>query len=261
MVAAWLSKVPSWVIPLLTGYVVPDDAVVITGVEFATLDDGTGCQAVNKNKLTVVYPGIVPDYSLDPELTPTTGGTQFNLKAKKAVGFYGVGVDVSNYDDGKLNKWTFPLVRRNFGFLTMSRFSTVAYDAPLHYENQYHIAESVQALALNYDDDFSTSNLFNSVDKFCLTRADFFLYPEVELNVCFLPIWEVWAIRFFQQDSIPCRSRSTSTPPPGTFIGSNQAPPWFPTTILSTSEGNFILECSDGAEVEKDPVWVRLLFD
>jgi hypothetical protein len=253
----WQTKVASWVIPLLADYVIPDDAQVITGVEFGTLDDATGAKTLQGSVLQADYPGLIPDYSLDPEITPTTGGSEYNLKAKKAVGFYGVDCDVLSYNEKRLNKWTFPLVRRNFGYIAMSRYSTVAADFPLHYENQFHFAEAIQALALNYDDDFSTANLFNSVDKFCLTKVSVFLYPEVVLQVRFLPIWEVWAIRFFKQDSVSCEGRSTSTPPPGNFSGSDQQPPWFPTTILSTSEGDWILSCEGGGQAEEDPVWVR----
>lgn len=195
---SWLTTVPSWVIPLLADYIVPDDATVVTGVEFGTLDDATGRQNLDKDKLQADYPGIVPDYSLDPEINPTTEGVQYNLKAKKAVGFYGVDCTVIDYNDSRLNKWTFPLVRRNFGHIALSRYSTVAVDKPIHYENQFVFAEAIQALALNYDDDFSISNLFNSVDKFCLTKVSVFLYPDIILRVAFLPIWEVWAVRFFQ---------------------------------------------------------------
>jgi hypothetical protein len=195
----WQTKVASWVVPLLADYVIPDDASVVTGVEFGTLDDATGAKTLQGSVLQADYPGLIPDYSLDPELTPTTTGTQYNLKAKKAVGFYGVDCDVLSYNDKRLNKWTFPLTRRNFGYIALSRYSTVVADFPLHYANQYHFAEAIQALALNYDDDFSTSNLFNSVDKFCLTKVSVFLYPDVVLQVRFLPIWEVWAVRFFRQ--------------------------------------------------------------
>ena len=198
MVASWISRVPSWVLPLLSAYTIPDDAGVVTGVEFATLDDGRGDVTLADTNLTADYPGIIPNYELDPEITPTTDGLQYNLKAKKAVGFYGVDATVTSFDETKLNRWTFPLVRRNFGHIALSRFSTVAYSEPMHYDNQYHIAESVQALTLNYDDDFSTSNLFNSVDKFCLTKVSVFLYPSVHVLIRFLPIWEVWAVRFFQ---------------------------------------------------------------
>lgn len=213
----WQSKVASWVIPLLADYAIPDDAQVITGVEFGTLDDATGATVLQGSVLQADYPGLVPDFSLDPEINPTTGGTQYNLKAKKAVGFYGVDCDVLSYNDKRLNKWTFPLTRRNFGYIAMSRYSTVAADFPLHYENQYHFAEAIQALALNYDDDFSVSNLFNSVDKFCLTKVSVFLYPEVVLQVRFLPIWEVWAIRFFQNSGCAGQT-STDTAPSGVSL-------------------------------------------
>lgn len=197
----WQTKVASWVIPLLADYAVPDDATVVTGIEFGTLDDATGDKTLQGDTLQADYPGLIPDYSLDPEITPLTNSTQYNLKAKKAVGFYGVDCDVLSYNDKKLNKWTFPLLRRNFGYIALSRYSTVAADFPLHYESQYHFAEAIQSLALNYDDDFSTDNVFNSVDKFCLTKVSAFLYPEVVLRVRFLPIWEVWAVRFFRTET------------------------------------------------------------
>lgn len=239
----WQTKVASWVIPLLADYTIPDEAQVITGVEFGTLDDATGTTVLQGSVLQADYPGLVPDFSLDPEINPTTGGTQYNLKAKKAVGFYGVDCDVLSYNDKRLNKWTFPLTRRNFGYIAMSRYSTVAADFPLHYENQYHFAEAIQALALNYDDDFSVSNLFNSVDKFCLTKVSAFLYPEVVLQVRFLPIWEVWAVRFLQTQE-PCDSRLVYTTPPagGPY---SQNPPYLPgVRIISSSPySQWLLVC------------------
>jgi hypothetical protein len=197
-IMTWQSQVASWVIPLLGDFVIPDDATVITGIEFATLDDAQGSQTLSGEILTAEYPGLIPDYSTDFEINPQTNGVQYNLKALKAVGFYGVLAEVVSYNDKRLNKWTFPLLRRNFGFLSLSRGIAVASDHPLHYGSQYHFNDSVQSLALNYDDDFAINDLTNNVDKYCLNRVDAFLYPEVVLRVSFLPIWEVWAVRFFQ---------------------------------------------------------------
>lgn len=254
----WQSKVASWVIPLLADYAIPDDAQVITGVEFGTLDDATGNAVLQGNVLQADYPGLVPDYSLDPEISPTTDGVQYNLKAKKAVGFYGVDCDVLSYDDKRLNKWTFPLTRRNFGYIALSRYSTVAADFPLHYENQYHFAEAIQALALNYDDDFSVSNLFNSVDKFCLTKVSVFLYPEVVLQVRFLPIWEVWAVRFQQANSLTCPDKVTNgwATPLGLTTSDGSSVVYAQGAYSLGSGGNFstwILSCVGSPE--DDPVW------
>lgn len=254
----WQTKVASWVIPLLADYAIPDDAQVITGVEFGTLDDATSPKVLQGSTLQADYPGLVPDYSLDPEITPTTNGTQYNLKAKKAVGFYGIDCDVLSFNDKRLNKWTFPLVRRNFGYIALSRYSTVAADFPLHYENQYHFAEAIQALALNYDDDFSTSNLFNSVDKFCLTKVSVFLYPEVVLQVRFLPIWEVWAIRFQQANSLTCVQKiSKGWATPGGLLTSTGESKVFSQGAHSLGSGGsfrtWFLACVGNAE--DDPVW------
>lgn len=239
----WQTKVASWVIPLLAEYTIPDEATVVTGVEFGTLDDATGDKTLQGTTLQADYPGLIPDYSLDPEITPTTDGAQYNLKAKKAVGFYGVDCDVLSFNDKKLNKWTFPLTRRNFGYIAMSRYSTVAADFPLHYENQYHFAEAIQALALNYDDDFSTANLFNSVDKFCLTKVSVFLYPEVVLRVRFLPVWEVWAVRFLQGSGCSGET-STSSAPPGAEL--RTPPPWeFGSRYQATNNEWWDVQCSN----------------
>lgn len=197
----WLTKVPAWVVPLLTDYVVPDSATLVTGVEFGKLSSPDGVTTLLGNNRTAEYPGLIPNYSLVPEISPQTTGTQYNLKARKAVGFYGVVTDVINYDDKKLNKWNYPLIRRNFGYCSLSRGLFVAHDQPLHYREQIIIAEGVAQIGINYDDQFSLENLFNDADEFALDRFDCFLYPDVVLQVGFLPIWEVWAVRFFQTSS------------------------------------------------------------
>lgn len=199
----WQSRVASWVIPLLGDYVIPDDATIITEIKYATLDEAESPQILSGQVLTAEYPGLIPNYSVDPEINPQTGGVQYNLKALKAVGFYGFQADVVSYNDKRLNKWTFPLLRRNFGFVAMSRNGVVASDQPLHYGSEYHFNDAVISLASNYDNDYRISDLTNEVDKYVLNRVDAFLYPEVVLRVSFLPIWEVWAVRFFQSsDSV-----------------------------------------------------------
>jgi hypothetical protein len=260
---AWQTKVASWVIPLLADYAIPDDATVLTGVEFGTLDDATSPKILQGSTLQADYPGLVPDFSLDPEITPTTEGTQYNLKVKKAVGFYGIDCDVLSFNDKRLNKWTFPLLRRNFGYVALSRYSTVAADFPLHYENQYHFAEAIQALALNYDDDFSTNNLFNSVDKFCLTKVSVFLYPEVVLQVRFLPIWEVYAIRFFQNNQLSCPQKAMAMSGPPGFTDPNvPAGGYFDGYVIQINPPApfpaWVLRCPGDYD---DPVWYYEVFD
>lgn len=195
---SWISKVPAWVLPLLTEYVIPDTASVSTGVEFGKLGNPSGVVTLTGNDRTIEYPGLIPDYSLIPEIIVKTEGVQYNLKARKAVGFYGVITDVLAFDQKRLNRWEYPLVRRNFGFCSLSKGVFVAHDEPLHYQEQIIIANGVTQLLIGYEDNFSIENLFNDADSFSLTRFDCFLYPSVVLQVGFLPIWEVWAVRFFQ---------------------------------------------------------------
>ena len=197
----WQSKVASWVIPLIGDYVIPDDATVLTEIKYATLDEAQSPQILSGTNLTAEYPGLIPNFSVDPEINPQTNGVQYNLRALKAVGFYGFQAEVVSYNDNRLNKWTFPLLRRNFGYVAMSRNGIVAFDQPLHYGNQYHFSDAVISLASNYDNDFRISDLTNEVDKYVLNRVDAFLYPDVVLRISFLPIWEVWAVRFFQSNT------------------------------------------------------------
>lgn len=197
---SWQTKVASWVIPLLSEYIIPDDATVATAVDFATLADATDPFTSSEATFSVDYPGVVPNYSVQPVITPTTGGLNYAIKALKAVGFYGVVTTVLSYNPKKLNRWTFPLTRRNFGFCTLSRDITVSLEKPIHYERQFHLDTGIISLASNYDDEFNSENLFNSLDQFALTKFSCFLYPEVNLRVAFLPMWEVWAVKFFQSD-------------------------------------------------------------
>lgn len=194
----WTAKVPAWVLPLLTDYLIPDNATVLTGVEFGKFGSPDGVTILSGNKRTAEYPGLIPNYSLIPELEPRQDGVQYNLKARKAVGFYGVVTDIISFDAKRLNSWTFPLVRRNFGFCSLAKGLFVAHSEPIHYQEQIIISVGTTQVAINYDDGFSIGNLFNNADDFALTRFDCFLYPEVVLQLGFLPIWEVWAVRFFQ---------------------------------------------------------------
>lgn len=197
----WQSKVASWVLPLVAELAIPDDAGVFSDVEFATLDNSVDAVTSDNQLLDADFPGLIPNYSVAVNITPTTGGLDYAVKALKAVGFYGVVTTVLSYEPKKLNDWTFPLVRKNFGFCAQSRGDVVSYNAPIHYQRQFHIDQAVLALLTNYDDQFNSENVFNSADKFALSKFTCFLYPTVVLRVGFLPIWEVWALKFFQSDN------------------------------------------------------------
>lgn len=198
---SWIAKVPAWVLPLLSEYAVPDNATLVSGVEFGKLGEPLGLTTLSGNNLTASYPGLVPDFSVKPEINPKTTGISYNIKLYKAVGFYGVVTDVLDFDETKINRWTYPLVRRNFGYCSLSKGLFVSHDVPLHYQEQIIISPGISIIAINYDDQFSTEQITNEVDDFALDRFDCFLYPSVTLAVAFLPIWEVWAVRFFRSQA------------------------------------------------------------
>ena len=197
----WLTTVPSWVIPFLTEYAVPDNATATSSVEFGTLEDDSSPKIITGLSGSATFPGLIPDYVFDPELKPTDTGVNYDLKVKKGIGFYGVRLDIVSYDDTKLNKWTYPLVRRKFGFCTLSRGSVVASRHAIEYQNQFSFCSDVVGLAQGYSAGFGSGNLLNTVDRYALNNFHCVLSPEITLSVGFLPIWEVWAVKFFQADS------------------------------------------------------------
>lgn len=196
---SWIDKVPAWVIPLVQEYAVPDDAQVQTGIDFDTFEDGDGSESSQEASFSMSYPGLVPSYSLEPIVTPQTGGLLYVLKAKKGVGFYGCKTDIISYESKKINSWTFPIERKNFGWISLGREDTVLTDKRIAYASEVHLCVPATLLLLNYDDQFDQENLFNSADKLCATDINAQLSPTVKVTFTPLPVWEVWAVRFFSE--------------------------------------------------------------
>lgn len=194
----WQTRIAAWAIPLLGEYLIPDDATVVSGVGFATIDSAESGFTSSDAIFSADFPGLIPNFSIEPTIVPTTGGFLYDIKAKKAIGFHGVTTTVLAYEEGKFNRWTFPLVRRNFGFIALSRGDVVSLQQPVHYQRQVHLDAGVFGLASNYDVQLNASTLTNSVDKCALTKASIFQYPTSRIRVSFLPIWEEWAVRFFR---------------------------------------------------------------
>lgn len=209
-VLTWQTKVASWVIPLLQSYAVPDNATVTSSVEFGNLTAATGKRTLQGTNLTAEYPGLIPDITVSPTITPTNGGMNYVINLRKGVGFHGIVTEVTRFDEKRVNKWSFPLIRRNFGHLSMSRGIVVGESNPIHYQKQYHFCVSALALVSNYDVQYSGDSITNDADKFCLNRVDAFLYPEVILDVSFLPIWEGWAVKFFRNTTLTCVQKISS---------------------------------------------------
>ena len=198
---AGLSTVPGWVITLISNYVLPTDVVFSTTSSFATLDEAADPVSTSEATYTFDYPGLIPNATLDVSTTPTTGGLNFTLIAKKAIGFYGVLSTILSFDAKRLNSWTFPLVRKNFGYLALSREGKVSAHSSVAYERQYHLDPGVIALASNYDIEAKSNDIFNNIDQFALNKVSGFQYPGVTTRISFLPIVEEWAVKFFQKNS------------------------------------------------------------
>jgi len=197
----WQTKVPAWVVPLVTNLVIPDSAIVETEVEFGKLGDSVQPVTNTALQYTVNFPGLVPEFRIFVSAVPTTNGINYMLKAYKGVGFYGAKTEVISYDNKKINTWSFPIDRKKFGFCSLSRNSVVIGDGAISYASQIHVVDSVLSLATNYDSEFDKRVVLNDVDKFTLNRFDAIQSPTVVTRVSFLPVWEVWVIKFFRDNN------------------------------------------------------------
>ena len=197
----WQTKVPLWVLNLAANFLIPDDASLTTGIKYATLDQLTDAQDFNTQTNQANYPGFIPNYSFLPETEPTTDGVNWKIQFLKAVGFYGIKTEVLAFEPSRLNQWNFPLERRQFGFITLSRSAGVLLSEPLSYSEQFFIAEGVLSLLSVYNDTFGINKLFNKADDFVCNLVSFYVNPTVNLRIAFLPVWEVWQLAFFQSES------------------------------------------------------------
>lgn len=241
----WQTKVAAWVVPLMQQFLVPDDATVVSGVGFGAVDDAEGGVTSTDSTFTASFPGLVPNFSVSPTVVPTVGGALYDIKAKKAIGFHGALTTVLSFDETKFNNWVFPITRRNFGFIALSRGNIVSLSQSIIYQEQVHLDGNVFGLAANYDEQLSASALLNSVDKTALTKASVFQYPTARTRVSFLPIWEEWTVRFFRAEADVCGG-TTSIPVPGGLVpGTAPPPPWSRGTVASSrSGGNYVLICT-----------------
>ena len=194
----WQTQVPLWVLNAVTSFLLPDDVNFTTNSSFAALDEVEGLVSSGEHTFTVEYPGLVPNITIKSEAVPATNGLNVSITVVKAVGFYGILSTILSFDPKALNRWEFPLVRRNFGYLSMSRASKVSHYGSILYDRQYHIDNGILLLASNYDQEKSHAQLTNNIDNFSLDRVDVFQYPSVVTRIGFLPILEEWAVKFFQ---------------------------------------------------------------
>lgn len=198
---AWNTQVPLWVINLAAQFLIPDNASVSSGIKIASLEENVDSQSFTVQTGQGDYPGIIPNYSVVPEAETTTEGVNWKIQFRKAVGFYGIKTEVLSYNENKLNHWNFPLDRRQFGFVTVSRNSAVIVSEPISYSEQYFISDAILSIISGYNDQFGINKLFNKADDFVANLISFYVNPTVALRVSFLPIWEVWQLAFFQSSS------------------------------------------------------------
>lgn len=199
----WQTKVPIWVLQLASNLVIPEDATFETGIKYALLESSVDQQVFTNQTGQGFYPGLIPNYSVVPEFETTTEGINTSFQFRKAVGFYGIQVEVVGYDTKKINQWNFPLDRKQFGFLSLSKQDFVVLSEPISYAKQLFISDPILSVLSGYNDTFGITKLFNKANEVSLDAVSFYVNPTVQLAVSFLPIWEVWAVKFFQQSAVP----------------------------------------------------------
>lgn len=197
----WQTKVPLWVLRLVGDYIIPEDTAFVTNSKFQKLDSAIDAVVSDQPTYTHRYPGLVPDVRVSVDTIPTVGGLEISLEFVKGIGFYGVVSSILSYDAKRLNAWTFPLDRKNFGYIALSRGDRVSLNQPVHYKEQFHIDAGVSVVASNYDVERARGDLLNDIDEFALTEVHGFQYPGVRTQISFLPILEVWAVKFFQANT------------------------------------------------------------
>lgn len=190
--------IPAWMLQLLGDLVVPDDYSLTTTSTLASLESADDLMELSMTTPTRNYPGFIPNFSLDVQTTPVEDGLNYQIEGRKAVGFWGVMLDVVDFDEKRINQWNYPLLRRNFGYVTLSRNGRVIAEKPVHYGSQLVASESTMLQAYNYKPQVRQNELTNEIDRVVLNQVDSFWNPTVIFNVSFLPIWEVWALNFFQ---------------------------------------------------------------
>jgi len=190
--------IPSWIIAALGDVVVPDNYTLTTSASVADLESAVDLQPLSTNAPTQNYPGLVPDLSVQVQTTPAQNGLNYQVEGRKAVGFWGICLDVFDFDEERINQWNFPLLRRNFGYVTLSRNSRVVAESPVHYGSQLVASPIVLQQAYGYKPSVVQNELTNQIDKVVLNQVDSHWSPTVRFRVSFLPIWEVWALNFFQ---------------------------------------------------------------
>ncbi|MDF0553398.1 hypothetical protein [Kamptonema sp. UHCC 0994] len=196
----WLKKFADWIGGVFTQ---EDEAAKPTPVheaQFATLDiraDPVEIQGL----FGVSYPlnvGVIntrQNTPIPPPANQPQTQTKVEVVGAKAVGFWAVHIEVTEFDEKILNSWKHPLQRRNFGFITFCRGGVAIQDSPIHYANQIISIPITRALAEGCGGAEISSV---AVDYVCGNLAE-----GVKATISFLPIWDVFSYDYVKQAQPP----------------------------------------------------------
>lgn len=195
------TSLPSWVSGLLIGYFIPEEVDVRTKISLGTYGGnykgytGTSQQGVHN------YPGLFPDYSVQVNIEVLTTGASYNALLLKAVGFYGLIVRVFDYNQKHFNDWSYPIERRNFGYMSISIGENVIHAEPIHFNKVIAQSLEVTTRTMAAMQSHDPNSLTVAAELCCANRYEYTLYKPASIEFKILPVLEVWELSWFVKDS------------------------------------------------------------
>ena len=221
-------NLPSWVTGLLLGYFIPAEVEVKTKITLASYasnfdsHEGAGLQGVFN------YPGFFPNFSVQVNVETLTSGASYNAFLFKAVGFYGMRIEVFDYDQKHFNDWAYPIERKNFGYMSFSVGNDVLHTQPIHFNLMIAQSVEVTTRAMMAAQSHDPNSLSVAAQSCCATRCEYTLYKPASIRFHVLPVFEAWEVSWFVDnesegpnegncwlgDCDRLREKYGSTPPP-----------------------------------------------
>ena len=198
-----VTSLPLWIQSLLVGYVVPEEVSVKTAIRLGDLRSRSGTTTQSSLYGDLSFPGLIPDFSVALESVPTVTSMVYSMFVKKAVGFYGITFKALDYDKTKFNDWSFPVERRNFGFMAFLKDSDVVEASALHYENQIILADSIVDVLTPVIAYHDPSDLIIKAEGYCCSRIVYQMAREFTYEFSFIPCYEVWEIGWVSDGEPP----------------------------------------------------------
>lgn len=197
------NKLPFWVAQLLSGYILPDEVGVKTSIAMGNFL-GSGSPIVRTDMSFVGdYPGAIPDFSVNANVEPMVTHVSYNIELKKAVGFVGFVAEVSDYNQAHFNDWSFPVERRNFGYMAFSNNDNIASPQPIHFKQSLLLSHEAMTRTAYAKMAHDTQSLLVAAEHACMNGYAFTLYKQATIRLKPIPVYEVWEVSWTAINDTP----------------------------------------------------------